>query len=428
MSRKLLPLWILALMIVLVPCGRAQEEAKAKDEVELSLIQEIRGGTWKQVRVEKLIRRFIARGNRHAARWWIQQANRAAADGLLPSDSPKKLRILAKTEGLKPTEPQLRAMPSRALKYLKKLQSLKCYSAIPTGVQFTRRCLELYPDSKMEKTVDEIEASLEKADRKSEKKITKGLKKNLDRLRDALAKARDELLDDMVDQYRRFPCPPGARAIRALILARGEKEVSAAWRQTWNEVSRIEHQVEPKLKLKVWIANGGKIYAYRNGERLMANHGRSYFGERKQGVTFDVVAGDVLQFEVKKLYAKRGDRKMFVVAAAATLDGKELRSSQWSLNANVRPKSIDPLPNPRCRCIRFSSGKLPEDLSDEVLEMAREIGEGLLIPTPDEMLHQAIGMHAKIRAAESAFSGWKKAPTWIGGEGEKICVLLRVPR
>ncbi|MFT7617699.1 MAG: hypothetical protein ACI97A_001338 [Planctomycetota bacterium] len=403
------------------------EEAKPKDHREQAAIKEVRSGTWKYVKVEQLVRRMITAGNRHAARWWTEFAVDAATLGYLPKTTKKNLTILGKVNGLKPAEPQLRAMPARALKHLKKMSSLKCYSAMPQAVHFARKCLDLYPDAKMAAKVDALEATLERIDRSEEKEAGKAILKAGVKLRESLAKARDELLADMVAQYKQFPCPPGARAIRALILAEGEASVSQKWRQAWDDVLTIEQAIEPKLKLKIWMENGGKVYVYRFGKRFQATHARSYFGERKQGVTFEVIPGDVIQFEVKKLYAKNGDRKLFVVAASAELAGKPLPSTAWAQNTTGKADGLDPLINPFCRGIEFSPDKLPTDVAEEVIEQAGEIGRGILIPTASEYHHYAVSMDKKLQAAIDAFKTHGQSHTWIAGEAERLAVVLRIP-
>ncbi len=406
----------------------AQVEEEIVQSKEAAIIGEIRSGSWKLPRVEQLIRRLVSGGNRHAARWWTAHACDAAVQGLLPKKTPKSLRIVGKLAGLKPVEPQLRALPTRALKHLKKIQSLKCYSAIPGAVHFAKRCLELYPDGKLRAKVEAIEASLEQVDWKIARPMGAALVKSRGRLAASLVQARDDLLDDMIQQYRSFPCPPGARAIRALILAQGEKNLSPKWKSAWQEVAEIEYRVEPKQTLKLWLENGGKVYVYRYGKRFLGTRGRSYFGDKKQGVEFQVLAGDVLQIEVKKVHAKRGKRKLFLVAVGAKLDGVELPQSAWTQNANHNAASLDPQSNAMCYGIEFSPDQMPKDIDDSIVELMVSLGSGILIPTANEFHHYAVGQHKKLLAAIAAFKNHGLGYTWICGESDRLAVILQIPR
>ncbi len=429
LMRNMLPALGALLLVLSCAClAWAQEEKPARDAREKLIIKELRSGTWKLVKVEQLVKRFISRGQRHAARWWTLHAGDASGIGLLPPTTKKNLRIIGKVAGLKPSEPQLRAMPARALRHLKQVFSLKCYAAIPGAVHFARRCLELYPDQKMKAKVDAIEAEMESVNWSEAKPYGKALKKSAERLTAALTKARDDLLDDMIEQYKSYPCPPGARAIRALILAHGEEGLSTKWQQAWQEVAAIEYAVEPKQKLRIWLENGGKVYVYRYGKRFLSTAGRSYFGDRKQGVTFEVLAGDVLQIEVKKPHAKKAGRKLFVVAVAADLDGQPLASSAWLQNSNHEASSLDPILNPMCHGIEFAPERMPKDLEEEVLAQAQSMGTGILIPTASEYHHYAVDMHKKLQDAIHAFQSRKRKYTWIAGEADRLAVVLRIPR
>ncbi|MCB9831612.1 MAG: hypothetical protein H6807_03985 [Planctomycetes bacterium] len=419
---------VFTLLALLGPRLPAQEE-KPKEERAARLIAELRAGRWELKTVEQLVRALVQAREEHAARWWTAMAITAAERGELPAETGKKLEQLAKVEGLKPHEPSLRAMPVRAIKHLETLMKARAYTGAPEAIHFARRCLETYPDAKLVAEVDAIEKSLETVDRKEEKPLSAVLTKSLQRLVGQLGEARDALLADMLAQYERHPCPPGARATRALILARGEAEVSSEWRQAFDRLAEIEHAVEPTLTLRVWVENGGKVSVWRDGKRLLGGHGRSSVGEvRDRGASFAVIAGDLIQFEIEKLHAKKAGRKLFVVALAAELEGKPLGAEAWFRNANGRVSSIDPQLDPMCRGLPFTPGSIPKGLTKAVAEQVAQLGEGILFPTTDEHHHYAVDMHAKLVAAAEAIHGAGQSPTWIATEGERLVVVLRVPR
>lgn len=422
---------LLGLILGLLVAGplHAQGDEAPKESREKRLVSELRAGNWELKTVEQLVRALIENKERHAARWWTQVALGAAERDLLPPETGKSLALIAKQGGLKPSEPQLRAMPTRAIKHLEKVMKARCYAAAPEAIHFARRCLETYPDETMVAEVDAIERSLEGLDRSDERPVSPVITKSAAKLVEQLGEARDELLDDMIGQYEAYPCPPGARAIRALILARGEESVSAEWRATFDRLTRLEFDSEPKRTVRIWFENGGKVEVWRHGMRLMGEHGRSTIGEkRQQGLAFEVIAGDLIQFEVEKPHAKKLDRLLFVVAAAAELDGRALPSTAWFQNANGRVSSIDPQLNPMCRGIPFSPGEVPDGLVDEVEQQVRALGAGILFPTADEFHHYAVDRHKNLSAAEEAIRAAGQTPTWIGGEGERLIVVLRIPR
>lgn len=322
-------------------------------------INELRAQRWSPDTLQSVVSTLIAEGHLQAASWWLTAAEEVLAEKRLPARAKgtiSKLRRQIATVAKKDKE--AKQLKLRTAKHARTMISRKAPDEAEAAVSLAERMAVAFDDPAFTRLVQGVRKRRDRMDNTSggDAKLPQKLKDETRRIELALSDLLSRKVTEGIEQFGKFGCKAGYRAISANIAARGTVLDDGGQAQLAG-LRKAARDLGLGKSLTLYMLGRVRVRVYQDCGVLELPDTEDGFYDASEFRAIDVQAlpGEQIAFEVKLSEAalKAGSKRFKPreeLIVHARWNERNLPVSVWQVTRKKHLRSM----TPKLKGIRYS--------------------------------------------------------------------------